>query len=238
MTFLNFNHNLLYIPHNRNRRSLFERQVYGQNSFINLRNPYPSQLYGRQNNYDLTNKQNLRCIDGKPEIYSETNLSDEDLDRLSHSAARQDLSIILRSCYDDSFSVTDKDAQMMTIIHNSAIPGWDEMVENKFGKILQQKTKDNVEIIQEITSLETGKMSEDEMQSKAYELKNKLEKANNVMQEFRQLLEEGVEIAKEYQKDKNNPELNEKIKMFENKVDSLASEGNEKEVEKDDKKAE
>ncbi len=233
MSLLNFN--LINFPRGYQPFIFGQRPMTGQYHQLNFKNTY--QLNVQQSNCDLANKPNLRCIEGKPEIYSEADLSEEDLDRLSHSAARQDLSIILRSCYDDSFSVTEKDGQMMTIIHNSMIPGWDEMAENKFGKILQQMTKDNVEIIQEITNLETGKMSEAEMQSKANELKNKLENAKNAMQEFRQLLQEGAEIAKEYQKDKNNPELNEKIKKFENKVDSLASEGTEKEVEKDDKKS-
>ena len=161
--------------------------------------------------------ENLKLRYDQPEIKSEENLPDDKLIKLKQSPARQQLSIILKKCDNKVFSISQKDCDMMNIITGSGIGDkfdFDGLTE----KFSISKTKKIISVIQGISNLDTANMTEAEMQSKANEFEKIVEQEKTIMERFRILLNEGVELAKELSnknlsnKDKAN--IDKKITQF------------------------
>ena len=85
-------------------------------------------------------------------------------------------------------------------------------------KFLISKTNKIIFVIQGTDKLDTGNMTEIEMQAKANKFSQIVEQARAEIEAFRNLLDEGVELAKEFSNEnssnKNKKDLNDKIIQY------------------------
>lgn len=202
--------------------------------YTNTLPPYNSRQNDTHNNtyifnynsskHENTYNENLKLRYNKPEISSEENLSEDKLEELKQSPARKRLSVALHECDNKCFSVTDKDAAMLNIIGNSVIVQRFNFCD-LFEKMMQSNTQKIVSVIQGINQLDTGNMTESEMEAKADEFTKIVNQEKSKMETIRELLAEGVELAKQYEKtddSKEKAQLDASIKQFGNKFTAFA----------------
>ena len=190
-----------------------------------VQNYFALNNYQKQDPYTFWNNtqkepefnENLKLRYGQPEIRSESNLPEEKLIQLKQSPARQQISLTLKKCDDKVFNCTKKDCDKMNIIIESGIGdkfNFNELVD----KFLISKTNKIISVIQGTDKLDTGNMTEIEMQAKANKFSQIVEQARAEIEAFRDLLDEGVELAKELSNEnssnKNKKDLNDKIIQY------------------------
>lgn len=175
-------------------------EIYWQPTFVSQTNMMPSLWGVDQLNSKFQSKkynENLMLNNGRPEVGSETKLSNEELMRLKQSPARQKLSGILQKCNDKVLAIKEEDTDLINIINRSKIFEKFDF-KKQLDKNLIGKTKKVISVIQGIYKLDTAHMTEEQMEAKVKEYSAIIDDAVEQMKTIRQFLFNGAQLATKY----------------------------------------